>query len=219
MLYKALSVLFYVATFIWLVVTLVNFSFLNLLATVLYFLFARFLWKYTPPKVSEKIIHQDDEVTATIEPAASPTYDSGYAFPERDEKGMKLLKILDNVRLTGVTKKFDGIDPQETIESLFEGDEVFFKRIHMNKYPFATLVVDSEDSPIGWVPEDFTYQSDIAKRLDEGTTVLGEVCYILGGPDEENPKKSYGISINIARYEKRRVSKKKLLQEDSDELR
>lgn len=128
-----------------------------------------------------------------------------FDFPAVDDKGMKLLRVLDNVRLSGVTKKHEGINPQDTIELLSIGEEVFFKRITMKKYPNATLVVDSDDNPIGWIPEDFSYQEDIAKRLDDGTTVKGLVNDILGG---ENGK-SYGVTIDIARYEKKRISKAK----------
>lgn len=124
-------------------------------------------------------------------------------FPEVDDKGMKLLKVLDNVRLSGVTKKHEGVNPQDIIESLSFGEEVFFKRIPMKKYQNATLVVDSNDDPIGWIPEDFFYQEDIAKRLDDGTTVKGLINDILGGDDGKN----YGITIDIARYEKKRVTK------------
>lgn len=124
-------------------------------------------------------------------------------FPEVDGKGMKQLRKLDNVRLSGVTKKYEGSDPQDTIESLNIDEEVFFKRIPMKKYPNATLVVDCNDDPIGWIPEDFFYQEDIAKRLDDGTTVKGIVNNILGGDNG----KSYGITIDIARYEKKRVPK------------
>lgn len=121
-------------------------------------------------------------------------------FPEVDEHGMKILKILDDVRLTGVTKDYEGINPQDIIEMLTEGEEVFFKRVPMKRYPNATLVVDCNENPIGWIPEDFIYQEDIAKRLDDGTTVKGRVSAILGGDNG----KSYGVRIDIARYAKRR---------------
>ena len=124
-------------------------------------------------------------------------------FPDVDDKGMKVLRILDDVRLSGVTREFQGIDPQEIIEMLSEGEEVFFKRIPMKDYPNAILVVDCSDNPIGWIPEDFDYQEDIAIRLDEGTTVKGRVSAIWGG--EEG--KSYGVRIDIARYTKKRAKK------------
>lgn len=124
-------------------------------------------------------------------------------LPEVDSKGMKQLKLLDNVKLSGVTKKYEGINPQKTIEFTTIGEEVFFKRAPMVKYPNATLVVNGKGDPIGWIPEDFLYQEDIAKRLDDGTTVKGLVSKIFGGGNGKN----YGITIDIARYEKKRVPK------------
>ncbi len=125
-------------------------------------------------------------------------------FPEVDEHGMKILRTLDDVPLTGVTKEYEGVNPQDTIEMLSEGEEVFFKRVPMKKYPNAILVVDCNDNPIGWIPEDFAYQEDIAKRLDDGTTVKGRVSAILGGYNG----KSYGVRIDIARYTKKSATKK-----------
>lgn len=148
-----------------------------------------------PAVPKDKPQYTNDEVLTYV--------NSLVGFPEIDDKGMKPLRILDDVRLTGVTKEHEGVNPQDTIEMLTEGEEVFFKRVPMKRYPNATLVVDCDQNPIGWIPENFAYQEDIAKRLDDGTTVKGRVCSILGG---ENGK-SYGITIDIARYEKKRVKK------------
>ena len=125
---------------------------------------------------------------------------SSVGFPEIDDKGMLILRILDNVKLTGVTKKYKGVNPQNTIKMLSEGEEIFFERISMEKFPNATLVINCSDHPIGWIPEAFPYQEDIAKRLDDGTTVKARVNTIMGGMDGKN----YGITIDIARYTKQR---------------
>lgn len=155
--------------------------------------------KQPEPEIMEQkaSIYSDKEVLEYVQSLSG--------FPDTDDKGMKILKILNDVKLSGVTKEYEGVNPQDTIEMLSEGEEVYFKRIPMKKYPNAILVVDCADNPIGWIPEDFYYQEDIAKRLDEGTTVKGRVSAILGG---ENGK-SYGVRIDIARYEKKRTKEEK----------
>lgn len=156
--------------------------------------------------VSTKSEHADTSSAAASKPSSDEILsyaNSLTEFPLVDEQGMKILRILDDVRLSGVTKEHKGVNPQEVIEELYEGEEVFFQRVKMKKYPHAVLVVNSISEPIGWIPEDFAYQQDIAKRLDDGTTVKGTVSKILGGEDGKN----YGITINIARYTKPRVSK------------
>jgi hypothetical protein len=154
-------------------------------------------------QVTEPVVQQKQDFVEFSDKEVLDYVQSLSGFPEVDEKGMKILKILEDVRLSGVTREYEGMDPQETIEMLSEGEEVFFKRIPMKKYPNAILVVDCSDNPIGWIPEDFFYQEDIAQRLDDGTTVKGRVSTILGG--EEG--KSYGVRIDIARYTKKREKK------------
>ena len=104
-----------------------------------------------------------------------------------------------------MTKNYEGINPQETIESLSIGEEVFLKRISMINYPCAILVINGKRRPIGWIPEDTWYQRDIAERLDDGTTVKARVRDILGGYDGKN----YGVRLDIARYEKKRAPRAK----------
>jgi hypothetical protein len=70
----------------------------------------------------------------------------------------------------------------------------------LGKFPNAILAVNSYNEPIGWIPEDFYYQEDIAQRLDDGTIVKGQISAILGGEDG----KSLGVRIDIARYTKKR---------------
>jgi len=159
---------------------------------------------------SEKVIAQNQSISIERKPLAATTLNTLTDYPEIDHKGMNQLKLLDGVRLSGVTKKHDGTNPQEIIANMNIGDDVFFKRIKMSKYPNAILVVNDEDEPLGWIPEDFLYQEDIAKRLDDGTTVLGKVNDIYGGYEG----KSYGIKIDIMRYEKKRVKKTENIHSD-----
>ena len=116
-----------------------------------------------------------------------------------------MLKLTDNVKLSGVTKVYAGVNPQIIIASLNIGEQVYFKRIPMDKYPHAILVVDRNHDPIGWIPEETWYQRDIAQRLDDGTTVMSRVSDILGGDNG----KYYGVILDIARYERKRVARAK----------
>lgn len=127
-------------------------------------------------------------------------------FPEADEHGMPMLKLLDRVHLSGVTKTHNGTNPQSVIWHMKENEQVFFQRPQIKGYPNAVLVVDKDGDPLGWIPERFAYQEDIAKRLDEGTTVLGRINEVVGGDGD----KSFGCFIDIARYEKGRASKTNL---------
>ena len=124
-----------------------------------------------------------------------------FIFPEVDDQGMKAVRLIDNVKLSGVTKYYEGVNPQQTIESLSVGEEVFLKRISMVNYPFATLAIDGKSAPIGWIPEDTWYQRYIAETLDGRATIKARVSKILGG----DYGKYYGIILDIECYEKKRA--------------
>ena len=141
------------------------------------------------------------ELNQSFDTSELPEHKISNDFSYTDNNGMKILKILDGVKLSGVTKEVDGINPQDIIPTLNLGDEVFFERVYMDEYPHATLVIDKDSKPVGWIPESFSYQEDIAKRIDDGTTVKALVHNIYGGKDG----KSYGVTIDIARYEKKRT--------------
>ncbi len=124
------------------------------------------------------------------------------AFPEYDSNGLKRLKILTNVKLTGVTRSFEGTNPQDILESIqYDSDtEIKLARKEVKGYPYAVAVMTLDNEPLGWVPESLPYLEDIAQRLDEGATTLANIESIYGGENGKN----FGITINIARYKNRR---------------
>lgn len=147
----------------------------------------------------DKIVQQVKEERFTGMDDVEDELEAEDYFHDQDQHGLKRLKILTNVKLTGVTREFEGVNPQVILELIQDemDTEIKLVRKQIKGHPHATAVYTIDDEPLGWVPESFSYLEDIASRLDDGATVLANINNIYGGDDG----KSYGITINIARYE------------------
>ena len=121
-------------------------------------------------------------------------------FPERDKNGKRLLTIYDTV-ITGISKGNNGVNPQDYIEELEIGEEVFLIAEPENKYDkYAVKVCNKDGIQLGWIPRgnDVTsekLQIDISERLQKGCTVLARVL-----KKYETQQGYIGIVIVVARY-------------------
>jgi len=123
-------------------------------------------------------------------------------FPETDINGKQLLTTYHEA-ITGVTKIYDGVDPQSILLHLKPGQDLLLEADPKNKYDkFAVKVLTTLGEQIGWIPRECyatNLQQDISDRLINGFTVLAKVKAITGGT---NSKPTYGCVIDIARYSK-----------------
>ena len=121
-------------------------------------------------------------------------------FPERDRNGKRLLTIYDTV-ITGINKENNGINPQDYIEELVIGEEVFLIADPQNKYDeYAVKVCNKDGVQLGWIPrghdvDSSKLQTDISTRLQKGCTVLARVL-----KKYETQQGYIGIVIVVARY-------------------
>jgi len=123
-----------------------------------------------------------------------------FSFPETDEKGHGILTIY-NINIVGVTKPKNGINPQEIIPQMFEGDPVVLVADIHNAYDRHAVMVKTHDGVhIGWLPKGDNLQIDIFDRLVKGQTVYAK---IKEGYELATAPGNIGLCIEVARYASR----------------
>jgi nitrous oxide reductase accessory protein NosL len=92
-----------------------------------------------------------------------------------------------------VTEEYAGVNPQEIIKNLAPGDELFLKRIPMEKHPKAVLVLNDKSDPVGWLPESEQVYEFVTEALDRDAIAKVYVDKITGGTGDD----TFDITIDI----------------------
>lgn len=123
-----------------------------------------------------------------------------FVFPETDESGHKALTVY-NINIVGVLHPKDGINPQDVIPQMFEGDRVLLEADPNNKHDDYAVKVKTHDGiQIGWLPKDDSLQMDIFDCLMKGQTVYAK---IKEGYELPSYPGNIGLCIEVARYASR----------------
>ncbi len=123
-----------------------------------------------------------------------------FTFPETDESGHEALPVCD-INIVGVLHSKDGVNPQEIIPQMFEGDRVLLEADPRNAYDKNAVMVKTHDGvQIGWLPKKTSLQIDIFDRLMKGQAVYAK---IKEGYELSTNPGNIGLCIEVARYASR----------------
>ena len=123
-----------------------------------------------------------------------------FVFPETDENGHEMLTIY-NMNIVGVMHEHDGVNPQNIIPKMYEGDQVLLDADVDNEFDTHAVKVKTLDGQqIGWLPKGENLQIDIFNRLTKGQTVYARV---KEGYELSSYPGNIGLCIEVARYASR----------------
>ena len=162
------------------------------------------LIQYSTAKMYIEIATKKEQGTYTPPPflVKNTCYNSQgeFIFPETDENGHEILTIY-NMNIVGVMHDHDGVNPQDIIPKMYEGDQVLLEADADNKFDhYAVKIKTLDGQQIGWLPKGENLQIDIFNRLTKGQTVYARVKEGYALPSYPG---NIGLCIEVARYASR----------------
>ena len=116
-------------------------------------------------------------------------------FPKLDDKGMRRLRIIEDIPLV-TTSDLDHLDSiQNTIIKMKKGDDVLFQLVTLNGKEESIKITNSKNETLGVIPYTYPHRRYLAGRIYDGATVLGKVFKV-----SRRITGKYKISISVAPY-------------------
>ena len=116
-------------------------------------------------------------------------------FPKVDEKGMKKLRVIEDIPLE-TTSDLDHLSTiQDVISKMKKGDDVLFQLVTLQGKEEHIKVTNTKDETLGIIPYTYPHRRYIATIMYDGATVYGKVFKIYRGITGKRK-----LSISIAPY-------------------
>ena len=123
------------------------------------------------------------------------TKNSRVKFPKQDDKGMKKVRVIEDIPLETAPDLDHLSTIQSTISKMKKGDDILFELITLKGKDDNIKITNTNQETLGIMPYTYPHRKYLAARIQDGATVYGKIFKV-----SKTLTGKYRASISVAPY-------------------